>query len=111
MTFVLLFMPFFISTIRQIFSYSSAVDTPNRCTTLIPQLGLALVREGVLGLRNLTDDNNSFWLLSEPCTLHRPQPSKGHYGRFTGTKWGRWSLCPERGLLSSLALLTCFQNH
>ena len=49
MTFVLLSMPFFISTIRQISSYASAIDTPNRCTTLIPQLGLALVQEGVLG--------------------------------------------------------------
>ena len=96
MTFVLLSMPFFISTIRQIFSYSSAIDTPNRCTTLIPQLGLALVREGVLGLKNLTNDNNSFWLLSEPCTLHRPQPSKGHYRDSQGPN-GRGGHCALNG--------------
>ena len=79
MIFVLLSMPFFIST-RQIFfvQYSTAVDTPNSCTTLILQLGLALVREGVLGLRNLANGNTSFRLLPEPCPLHRPQPSKGN---------------------------------
>lgn len=58
--------------------YSSAVDTPNRCTTLILQLGLAMVWEGVLGLRNLANDNNSLRLLPEPCPLHKPHPFKGN---------------------------------
>lgn len=84
---------------------SNAVEdcTPNRCTTLILQLGLALVREAVLGLRNLT---------SHSCCSLSPAPHTGPTSpretaentRHVGTKRERWSLSPEQvpSILTSL---------
>ena len=110
MIFVLLSMPFFISTARQTFFLvrsSNAIEdcTPSRCTTLILQLGLALVCEAVLGLRNLATSHSCCSLSPVPHTGPTCPRKTAENTRHMGTKRERRSLSPEQvpSILTSLA--------